>query len=108
MGFPCNQFMAQEPGTPEEIMQFCSSNYGITFPLFAKIDVNGPERHPLYALLVDTPDAEGTAGDVSWNFEKFLVSPDGTVSHRFRSRTEPFADEIVAAIDAALGESIRA
>jgi glutathione peroxidase len=94
--------MGQEPGTPTEIMQFCSVNYGVTFPLFAKIDVNGAERHPLYAELVKTPDAAGAAGDVQWNFEKFLVQADGTVSHRFRSQTEPLAGEIVNAIDAAL------
>jgi glutathione peroxidase len=102
LGFPCNQFMGQEPGTPEEIMQFCSVNYGVTFPMFAKIDVNGEDRHPLYAQLVDTPDAKGEAGDVQWNFEKFLVAPDGTVRQRFRPTVEPLADEVVAAIDAEL------
>jgi glutathione peroxidase len=101
LGFPCNQFMGQEPGTPEEIQQFCSTNYNVTFPLFAKIDVNGPDRHPLYAELTAVPDADGTAGDVQWNFEKFVVSPDGAVT-RFRPRTEPTAEEIVAAIEAAL------
>jgi glutathione peroxidase len=101
LGFPCNQFMGQEPGTPEEIQEFCSTNYQVTFPLFAKIDVNGPDRHPLYAELTSVPDAGGTAGDVQWNFEKFLVTPDGTVT-RFRPRTEPSAPEIVDAIEAAL------
>ena len=101
LGFPCNQFMGQEPGTPEEIQDFCSTNYQVTFPLFAKIDVNGPDRHPLYAELTSVPDADGTAGDVQWNFEKFLVTPDGTVT-RFRPRTEPSAPEIVDAIEAAL------
>jgi glutathione peroxidase len=103
LGFPCNQFMGQEPGTPEEIQEFCSTNYQVTFPLFAKIDVNGPDRHPLYAELSSVPDADGTAGDVQWNFEKFLVTPDGTVT-RFRPRTEPSAPEIVDAIEATLPE----
>jgi glutathione peroxidase len=101
LGFPCNQFMGQEPGTPEEIQQFCSTNYDVTFPLFAKIDVNGPHRHPLYAELTSVPDAQGNAGDVQWNFEKFLVARDGAVT-RFRPRTEPSAPEIVDAIEAAL------
>jgi glutathione peroxidase len=101
LGFPCNQFMGQEPGTPEEIQEFCSTNYQVSFPLFAKIDVNGPDRHPLYAELTSVPDATGTAGDVQWNFEKFLVTPDGTVT-RLRPRTEPSAPEIVDAIETAL------
>jgi glutathione peroxidase len=102
LGFPCNQFMGQEPGTPEEIQEFCSTNYSVSFPLFSKIDVNGDDRHPLYAELEQAPDSDGTAGDVQWNFEKFLVGPDGSVSHRFRPRTEPTAPEVVAAVDAAL------
>src|SRR4051794_33143536 len=73
LGFPCNQFAGQEPGTPEEIATFCSTSYGVTFPLFAKLEVNGPGRHPLYTELTRTPDTAGEAGDVSWNFEKFLV-----------------------------------
>jgi glutathione peroxidase len=101
LGFPCNQFMGQEPGTAEEIQQFCSTTYGITFPMFAKIEVNGPERHPLYAQLVETPDADGAAGDVQWNFEKFLVGRDGAIT-RFRPRTEPLAPEVVAAVEAEL------
>jgi glutathione peroxidase len=101
LGFPCNQFMGQEPGTPEEIQEFCSTNYDVTFPLFAKIDVNGPDRHPLYAELTEVADAEGTAGDVQWNFEKFLIRPDGTIT-RFRPRTEPTAPEVVQAVEAAL------
>ena len=75
LGFPCNQFIGQEPGTNEEIKEFCSLNYDVTFPLFDKIEVNGDERHPLYAELTKHADAEGKAGDVGWNFEKFLVSP---------------------------------
>jgi glutathione peroxidase len=99
LGFPCNQFMGQEPGTAGEIQEFCSVNYGVTFPLFAKIDVNGADRHPLYAELTKAPDAEGGAGDVQWNFEKFLLAPDGAVVARFRPRTDPEADEVVTAIE---------
>ncbi|HEX2322108.1 MAG TPA: glutathione peroxidase [Streptosporangiaceae bacterium] len=101
-GFPCNQFGEQEPGTPGEIGEFCSVNYGVTFPMFAKIDVNGPGRHPLYAELTDVADAEGKAGDIQWNFEKFLVGPDGKVLARFRPLTEPEAPEVVSAIEASL------
>ena len=101
LGFPCNQFMAQEPGTAEEIQDFCSTAYGLTFPLFEKIDVNGETRHPLYAALTMTPDASGEAGDVQWNFEKFLISPAGKIS-RFRLRTEPDSPEVVSAIETAL------
>jgi glutathione peroxidase len=102
IGVPCNQFMGQEPGTPEEIATFCSATYGVTFPLLAKTDVNGPERHPLYAELTKTPDAGGEAGDIQWNFEKFLLAPDGTVVNRFRPRTEPDAPEVISAIEAVL------
>jgi len=102
VGFPCNQFGAQEPGSAEQIQAFCSTTYGVTFPLFEKIDVNGPGRHPLYGQLTQAADAAGEAGDVRWNFEKFLVAPDGAVVGRFRSRTEPEAAEIVAAIEAQL------
>ena len=101
-GFPCNQFGAQEPGTAEQISEFCSENYGVTFPMFAKIDVNGAGRHPLYAELEETPDAEGNAGDVQWNFEKFLIGKDGSVLARFRPLTQPDAPEVVAAIEASL------
>lgn len=102
VGVPCNQFMNQEPGTPEEIRTFCSTTYGVTFPLLAKTDVNGPDRHPLYAELTKTADADGQAGDVQWNFEKFLIAPDGAVVNRFRPRTEPDAPEVIAAIEAVL------
>ena len=102
IGFPSNQFMGQEPGSAEEIQEFCSVTYGVDFPLLAKADVNGDDRHPLYAALVDTADAEGTAGDVQWNFEKFLVGRDGTVAGRFRPRTTPDAAEVVQAIEAQL------
>jgi glutathione peroxidase len=102
VGFPCNQFAGQEPGSAEEIQAFCSTTYGVTFPLFEKIDVNGDDRHPLYAELTETADAEGTSGDVQWNFEKFLVSADGEVLARFRPRTEPEDEAVVKAIEAAL------
>ena len=102
VGFPCNQFAGQEPGSAEEIQTFCSTTYGVTFPMFEKIDVNGEGRHPLYAELTGTADAEGAAGDVQWNFEKFLVGADGEVLARFRPRTEPEDDTVVKAIEAAL------
>ena len=102
IGFPSNQFMGQEPGSAEEIQEFCSVTYGVDFPLLAKADVNGDERHPLYSALVETADAEGAAGDVQWNFEKFLVGRDGTVAGRFRPRTTPDAAEVVQAIEAQL------
>ena len=102
IGFPCNQFGGQEPGTAEEIAEFCSATYGVTFPMFEKIEVNGSGRHPIYSLLTETPDANGEAGDIQWNFEKFLVAPDGTVANRFRPRTEPESGEVVAAIEAVL------
>ena len=102
LGFPCNQFLEQEPGSPDEIAEFCSVNYGVTFPLFEKIDVNGPNRHPLYDELTTKADSEGAAGDIQWNFEKFLVGPDGAVIGRFRPRTDPEDPALVAAIEANL------
>jgi glutathione peroxidase len=102
VGFPCNQFGAQEPGTAEEIAEFCSANYGVSFPMFEKIEVNGPGRHPIYAELTQARDADGEAGDIQWNFEKFLVGPGGTVLGRFRPLTEPDADDLVAAVEANL------
>jgi glutathione peroxidase len=102
VGVPCNQFMGQEPGTAEEIQSFCSATYGVTFPLLAKTDVNGADRHPLYAELTKTPDADGEAGDVQWNFEKFLLAPGGEVVNRFRPRTVPDAPEVIRAIEAVL------
>jgi glutathione peroxidase len=101
LGVPCNQFGGQEPGTADEIAEFCSATYGVTFPLTEKIEVNGDNRHPLYAELVTVPDAEGYTGDIRWNFEKFLVAPDGTVV-RFGPRTEPEDASVVTAIGAAL------
>ena len=102
LGFPCNQFGGQEPGTAHEIETFCSTTYGVTFPIFEKIDVNGPNRHPLYEQLVVVPDAEGQAGDVTWNFEKFVVSPVGDAVARFRPQVAPDAPEVVRAIEAQL------
>lgn len=102
LGFPCNQFMGQEPGTAEEIQTFCSTTYGVTFPMFDKIDVNGENRHPLYAELTEAADADGEAGDIQWNFEKFLVAPGGEVIARFRPPVEPESGEIIEAIEANL------
>jgi glutathione peroxidase len=102
VGFPCNQFGGQEPGSAEEIETFCSETYGVTFPMSAKIDVNGPDRDPVYDVLTATPDDKGEAGDIQWNFEKFLVSPDGQVLRRFRPMVEPDAAELREAVEAAL------
>lgn len=103
VGFPCNQFAGQEPGSAEEIQTFCSTTYGVSFPLFEKLDVNGESRHPVYVELTKAADADGASGDVQWNFEKFLVAPSGQVVGRFRPRTEPEDDEITQAIEAAVG-----
>ncbi|NLG54943.1 MAG: glutathione peroxidase [Rhodococcus sp.] len=102
IGVPCNQFMGQEPGTADEIQTFCSMTYGVTFPLMEKVDVKGENQHPLFAELVKAKDSDGEAGDIQWNFEKFLIAPDGTVVNRFRPRTEPDAPEVVDAIEAVL------
>jgi len=102
VGLPCNQFMGQEPGTSEEIAEFCSSTYGITFPMTEKIDVNGEDRHPVYAALVDAPDETGRTGDVQWNFEKFLVDGSGSVIARFSPGLEPGDARIVEAVEQAL------
>jgi glutathione peroxidase len=101
IGVPCNQFGGQEPGSSEEIAEFCSATYGVTFPMMEKVDVNGDERHPLYSELTQVPDAEGNAGDVVWNFEKFLVTPDGNVT-RFRPMVTPDDESLVSAVEAAL------
>ncbi len=101
-GFPCNQFGGQEPGSPAEIREFCTSTYDVTFPMFEKIKVNGPDRHPLYAELTKAADADGKAGVVRWNFEKFLVTSGGAVLARFRSATPPDAPEVVKAVEASL------
>jgi glutathione peroxidase len=102
VGVPCNQFLGQEPGSAEEIQEFCSSTYGITFPLLEKIEVNGDDRHPLYAQLTPVADAEGHTGDIRWNFEKFLIAPGGEVVGRFSPMVQPDAPEIAAAIEANL------
>ncbi len=102
VGVPCNQFGGQEPGTSEEIATFCSTTYGVSFPMTEKLEVNGPGRHPLYAELTAVPDGTGEAGDITWNFEKFLVAPDGEVVARFRPRVDPESDEVVEAIEAVL------
>ncbi|MEV7341490.1 glutathione peroxidase [Streptomyces sp. NPDC093544] len=103
LGVPCNQFMGQEPGTSEEIAEFCSATYGVTFPLTEKVDVNGDGRHGLYKRLVETADAEGHSGDIRWNFEKFLIGRDGAVVARFSPQTEPESAEVVAAVEKAIG-----
>jgi glutathione peroxidase len=103
VGLPCNQFGGQEPGTSEEIAEFCSATYGVSFPLTEKVDVNGEHRHPVYAGLVDTPNEKGVSGDVTWNFEKFLLDPVGVVVARFRPTTAPDDERVLAAIEAVLG-----
>ncbi len=102
VGFPCNQFGAQEPGSADEIATFCSASYGVTFPMMEKVDVNGDDRNPVYQELTAFPDADGEAGDIQWNFEKFLVSADGTILQRFRPLVDPEAPEVVDAIEANL------
>ncbi|MFJ2742530.1 glutathione peroxidase [Streptomyces sp. NPDC087440] len=102
LGVPCNQFAGQEPGSAEEIATFCSASYGVTFPLLEKIEVNGEHRHPLYTELTGFADADGEAGDVQWNFEKFLISPSGEIVGRFRPRTEPGSAVLVSAVEAQL------
>lgn len=101
LGVPCNQFLGQEPGTSEEIATFCSTTYGVTFPLAEKVEVNGDGQHPLFAELTSVPDADGKDGDVAWNFEKFLVAPGGQVT-RFRPNIEPEDPALIGAIESAL------
>ena len=101
LGFPCNQFGAQEPGSAEEIETFCSTTYGVTFPMMEKIDVNGDDRHPIYAELTEVADSEGHSGDIRWNFEKFLIAPDGSVT-RFSPMVTPEDPALVGAIEASL------
>jgi glutathione peroxidase len=106
LGVPCNQFGGQEPGSADEIAEFCATNYAVTFPLTEKVEVNGPGRHPLYQVLTEVADADGDAGDVQWNFEKFLVDREGTAVARFRPSTGPLAPELVAAVEGVLGGSV--
>lgn len=102
LGVPCNQFMGQEPGTPEEIAEFCTTNFGVTFPLTTKVDVNGDDRHPLYAELASVADSDGHTGDIRWNFEKFVVAPGGTVVARFAPTVAPDDPAVMSAIESAL------
>jgi glutathione peroxidase len=102
LGVPCDQFLGQEPGSAEEIAEFCSATYGVTFPMTEKVEVNGEGRHPLYERLVGFADAEGHSGDIRWNFEKFLIGKDGKVVARFSPQTEPEAAEVVAAVEGEL------
>ncbi len=105
LGFPCNQFLGQEPGSTEDIKEFCSTTYGVTFPLMDKIKVNGRGKHPLYEELTQVKDADGKAGKVKWNFEKFVIAPDGAVS-RFRPSTQPDDPSVIAAIESGLAASV--
>jgi len=100
VGVPCNQFFGQEPGTAEEIAEFCSATYGVTFPMTEKVDVNGDERHDVFAELTKAPNEKGEAGDVTWNFEKFLVAADGTVIARFSPQVLPEDPRVVDAVKA--------
>jgi glutathione peroxidase len=102
LGVPCNQFGGQEPGTAEEIAEFCSTTYGVTFPMTEKIEVNGEGRHALYDLLTPTADGDGHTGDIRWNFEKFLLASDGSVAARFSPQVKPKSDEVVQAVEASL------
>jgi glutathione peroxidase len=102
LGFPCNQFGAQEPGTAEEIESFCSTTYGVTFPMMEKIDVNGDNRHPIYDDLTKVADAEGADGDIRWNFEKFLISPAGEIVARYSPMVAPDDAKLVSDIEANL------
>ena len=103
LGVPCNQFGAQEPGTAEEIATFCSTSYGVTFPMTEKVEVNGDGRHPLYQQLVDVPDsADGHTGDIRWNFEKFLIAPGGEIVARFNPMVDPTSAEISDALEKVL------
>ena len=100
VGLPCNQFYGQEPGSAEEIAEFCSATYGVTFPMTEKIDVNGDDRHEIYRSLVEQPNEKGESGDVTWNFEKFLIAADGAVVARFRPKVLPEDPRLVDAIKA--------
>jgi glutathione peroxidase len=103
VGVPCNQFGGQEPGTSEEIAEFCSATYGVSFPMTEKVDVNGEGRHEIYRSLVEVPNEKGETGDVQWNFEKFLVDGSGTVVSRFSPGVEPQDPTLVTAIESQLG-----
>jgi glutathione peroxidase len=102
LGFPCNQFGGQEPGSAEQIEEFCSTTYGISFPMTEKVEVNGANRHPIYQQLTPIADASGHTGDIRWNFEKFLISADGATITRFSPKTKPDDPTVIAAIEASL------
>jgi glutathione peroxidase len=102
VGVPCNQFKGQEPGSAEEIAEFCSATYGVTFPMTEKLEVNGAAAHPLFQQLTSVPDVDGKDGDVAWNFEKWVLSGQGEVVARFRPQTQPDAPEVRAAIESVL------
>jgi glutathione peroxidase len=102
VGLPCNQFGGQEPGSAEEIAEFCSATYGVSFPMTEKIEVNGDDRHAIYETLVQTPDEKGESGDITWNFEKFLVDGDGTVVARFSPGVEPDDSRVLDAVEGLL------
>jgi len=108
VGFPCNQFKGQEPGSEAEIVEFCSTTYGVTFPMSAKIEVNGDDRDPIYAELASVPDGDGKVGDVAWNFEKFVIAADGTVVGRFRPKVLPTDPELRATIQSVVAEHVPA
>ena len=102
LGVPCNQFGGQEPGTAEEIASFCSTSYGVTFPMTEKVEVNGEGRHQLYQQLTEVADKDGHTGDIRWNFEKFLVAPGGEIVARFNPMVEPTSDDVVSAVEGVL------
>ena len=103
LGFPCNQFGGQEPGSETEIQEFCSTSYGVTFPMFAKLDVNGPDRAKLYEWMTSQDTAPDGAGDIVWNFAKFVIGRDGEIVARFDPSTEPGSDKLIQAVEKAIG-----
>jgi glutathione peroxidase len=103
IGVPCNQFLGQEPGSADEIVEFCSTTYGVSFPMTEKVEVNGEARHGLFAALAEVADGEGYTGDIRWNFEKFVLDREGNVVARFHPQVAPDAPEVLAAITSALG-----
>ncbi len=106
VGFPCNQFGGQEPGTSGEIAEFCSATYGVTFPMSEKVDVNGEDRHEIFSTLVETPNEKGRIGDVQWNFEKFVIAADGTAVARFNAGVDPEDAAVIDAIEAVLDHDV--
>lgn len=105
LGFPANNFMGQEPGTEAEIKEFCSTKYGVTFPMFSKISVTGADQHPLYGYLTNKATNPDFAGDISWNFNKFIIDRNGKVTARFASKDKPDAENVISAIETALGDA---